>query len=179
MTKINVHIINLVDVGFNMQICSILFFSSSILVKFCVYLRTSSGRTQMLLLEKDILLYSNCYLFIVINRHSIHPIYTHMSTRRLMTLPLKIWKTSFYSSDLTTYPKIIFQLFYNKARRYRSVISKYRPRYFIIDCDEVLFPFFFNKFTPNPRSGFFSGKGKKKERRSFPLASKKKGRRTT
>ena len=96
-----------------------------------------------------------------------------MSKRRLMTLPLKIWKTSFYSSDLTTYPKIIFQLFYNKARRYRSVISKYRPRYFIIDCDEVLFPFFFNKFTPNPRSGFFSGKGKKKNDVLFPSPPKK------
>ena len=103
-----------------------------------------------------------------------------MSTRRLMTLPLKIWKTSFYSSDLTTYPKIIFQLFlYNKARRYRSVISKYRPRYFIIDCDEVLFPFFFNKFTPNPRSGFFSGKGKRKNDVLFPSPPKKKGRMTT
>ena len=97
-----------------------------------------------------------------------------MSTRRLMTLPLKIWKKSFYSSDLTTYPKIIFQLFfYNKARRYRSVISKYRPRNFIIDCDEVLFPFFFNKFTPNPRSGFFSGKEKKKNDVLFPSPPKK------
>ena len=56
-----------------------------------------------------------------------------------MTLPLKIWKTSFYSSDFTTYPKKEYQLFYNKARR--SVILKYRPRYSSMDCDQVLFPF--------------------------------------
>ena len=56
-----------------------------------------------------------------------------------MTLPLKIWKTSFYSSDLTTYPKKIPAFYYNKARR--SVILKYRPRYSSMDCDQVLFPF--------------------------------------
>ena len=77
------------------------------------------------------------YLFKLTDRASI--LKTRMSTRRQMTLPLKIWKTSFYSSDLTTYPQKIFQLFfYNKARR--SVISKCGPRYSSIDCDQVLFP---------------------------------------
>ena len=50
-----------------MQICSILYFPWSILVKFCVYLRTSSSRTQMFLLEKN-----------VINRQSSHPIDTYV-----------------------------------------------------------------------------------------------------
>ena len=37
--------------GFQMQICSILRFSWSILEKCCVHLRMSSSKTQMLLLE--------------------------------------------------------------------------------------------------------------------------------
>ena len=37
--------------GFQMQICSILSVSWSILVKCCVHLRMSSSKTQMLLLE--------------------------------------------------------------------------------------------------------------------------------
>ena len=45
---------------------------------FWSYLRTSSGRTEMLLLEKNIFLYSNCYLFTLINRESIHPIDRHV-----------------------------------------------------------------------------------------------------
>ena len=40
--------------GFQMQICSILHFSWSILVKCCVHLQMSSSETQMLLLEKTI-----------------------------------------------------------------------------------------------------------------------------
>ena len=52
MTSINVNIINLVVMGFQMQICSILCFSWSILVKCCVHLRISSSKTHMLLLEK-------------------------------------------------------------------------------------------------------------------------------
>ena len=40
--------------GFQMQICSILRFSWSILEKCCVHLRMSSSKTQMLLLEKTI-----------------------------------------------------------------------------------------------------------------------------
>ena len=40
---INVHIMNPVVMGFQMQICSILCFSWSMLVKFCVYLRTNSS----------------------------------------------------------------------------------------------------------------------------------------
>ena len=52
MTSINVNIINLVVMGFQMQICSILCFSWSILVKCCVHLRMSSSKTQMLLLQK-------------------------------------------------------------------------------------------------------------------------------
>ena len=54
MTYINVYIINPVVMGFQMQICSILHFSWSILVKCCVHLRMSSSKTQMLLLEKTI-----------------------------------------------------------------------------------------------------------------------------
>ena len=54
MTWINVYIINPVVMGFQMQICLILRFSCSILVKCCVHLRMSSGKTQMLLLEKTI-----------------------------------------------------------------------------------------------------------------------------
>ena len=41
--------------GFQMQICSILHYSWSILEKCCVHLRMSSSKTQMLLLEKNIL----------------------------------------------------------------------------------------------------------------------------
>ena len=40
--------------GFQMQICSILSFSWSILINCCVHLRTSSSNTQTLLLEKNI-----------------------------------------------------------------------------------------------------------------------------
>ena len=40
--------------GFQKQMCSILRFPWSILVKFCVHLETSSSKTQMLLLEKNI-----------------------------------------------------------------------------------------------------------------------------
>ena len=56
-----VYIINSVIVGFQMQICSILHFSWSILVKCCVHLRTSSSNTQMLLLEKY--MYHKFWLF--------------------------------------------------------------------------------------------------------------------
>ena len=54
MTYINVYIINPVVMGFKMQICSILRFSWSILVKCCVHLQMSSRKTQMPLLEKTI-----------------------------------------------------------------------------------------------------------------------------
>ena len=54
MTYINVCIIDQVVMGFQMQICLILHFSWSILVKFCVHLQTSSSKTQMLLLEKNV-----------------------------------------------------------------------------------------------------------------------------
>ena len=54
MTYINVYIINPVVMGFQMQICSILRFSWSILEKCCVHRRMSSSKTQMLLLEKTI-----------------------------------------------------------------------------------------------------------------------------
>ena len=54
MTLLNVYIINPVVMGFQMQICSILRFSWSILViKWCVHLRMSSSNTQMLL-EKTV-----------------------------------------------------------------------------------------------------------------------------
>ena len=52
MMSINVNIINLVVIGLQMQICSILCFSWSILVKCCVHLQMSSSKTQMLPLEK-------------------------------------------------------------------------------------------------------------------------------
>ena len=55
MTQINVYIINPVVMGFQTQVCSILRFSWSILVKSCVHLLTSSSKTQMLLLENNIL----------------------------------------------------------------------------------------------------------------------------
>ena len=51
----------------------------------------------MILIEKNI-----------INRQSIHPIDTYVHKEKI----LKILKTSFYSSDLTTYPQKIFQLFF-------------------------------------------------------------------
>ena len=51
MTQINVYIINSVVMGFHMQICSILHFSWSILVKCCVHLRTSFSKIQMLLFD--------------------------------------------------------------------------------------------------------------------------------
>ena len=54
MTQINVYIINPVVMGFQMWIYSILGFSWSILVKCCVHLRTSSSKTQMLVVEKTI-----------------------------------------------------------------------------------------------------------------------------
>ena len=54
MTYINVYIINPVVMGFQMQICSILRFSRSILEKCCVHLRMSSSKTQIRLLEKTI-----------------------------------------------------------------------------------------------------------------------------
>ena len=54
MTLINVYSINPVVMGFQMQICSILRLSWSILEKCCVYLRMRSSKTQMLLLEKTI-----------------------------------------------------------------------------------------------------------------------------
>ena len=63
---VNECLINPVVVGFQMQICSILRFSWSILVKCCVHLRTSTGKTQMLILEKTIF-HSHwlfCYRFI-------------------------------------------------------------------------------------------------------------------
>jgi len=49
-----------------MQICSILCYSWSILVKCCVHLRTRSSKTQMLLLEKNIFHkhWLFCYRFI-------------------------------------------------------------------------------------------------------------------
>ena len=50
--------------GFQMQICSILLFSSSTLVKCCVHLRTSSSKTQMLFLEKNI--FHSFYCFSVV-----------------------------------------------------------------------------------------------------------------
>ena len=53
MTYINVYMINPVVMGFQMQICSILCFSWSILVKCSVPLRMSASKTQMLL-EKTI-----------------------------------------------------------------------------------------------------------------------------
>ena len=46
---------------FQMQFCSILRFSLSILVKCCVHLRTSSSKTQMRLLEKK--LFQKYWLF--------------------------------------------------------------------------------------------------------------------
>ena len=150
-----------------MQICSILCFPWSILVKLCVYLRTSSSRTQMLLLEKDILLYSNCYIDTYVHKEA-----DDFTLEDLEDIILFLGLNYISKNNFPAF-------FYNKARRYRSVISKYRPRNFIIDCDEVLFPFFFNKFTPNPRSGFFSGKGKRKNDVLFPSPPKKKGRMTT
>ena len=52
---------------FQMQICSILRFSWSILVKCCVHLQTSSSKTLRLLLEKNIFhkYWLFCYRFIV------------------------------------------------------------------------------------------------------------------
>lgn len=42
--------------GVSNAICSILFFSWSIMAKFCVLLRTSSSKTQMLSLKKNIII---------------------------------------------------------------------------------------------------------------------------
>ena len=54
MTQTNVYIINPVVMGFQIQICPVLRVFWSILVKCCVYLPTSSSKTQVLLLEKTI-----------------------------------------------------------------------------------------------------------------------------
>ena len=48
--------------GFQMQIWSILRFSWSILVKCCVHLRTTSSKTQMLLLQKNIFTNIDCFV---------------------------------------------------------------------------------------------------------------------
>ena len=58
--------INPLVLGFQMQISSILHFSWSILVKCCVHLRTSSSKTLMLLVEKNIFYkyWLFCYRFI-------------------------------------------------------------------------------------------------------------------
>ena len=52
--KALLYITNPVVVGSQAQICSILSFSCSILVKFCVHLRTNSSKTLKLLLAKNI-----------------------------------------------------------------------------------------------------------------------------
>ena len=113
------------------------------------------------------------------NYQTEHPSYRHICPQGGRWL--YPWRSgsrwSFYSSDFTTYPQKIFQLFYNKARR--SVIWKCGPRYFIIDCDYSFpFRFFFNPFIPNPPSGFFSGKGEKRTASFSSRLQNKKGRRT-
>ena len=50
----NVYITYPLVMGFQRQMCSILRFPWSILVKFCVHLETSSSKTQMLLPKKNI-----------------------------------------------------------------------------------------------------------------------------
>ena len=54
--------------GFQREICLILCFSWSILVKFCVNLQTSTSKTQMLLLEKKMFhkYWLFCYRFITL-----------------------------------------------------------------------------------------------------------------
>ena len=133
-----------------MQICSILCFPWSILVKFCFYLRTNSSRTQMLLLEKNI-----------INRQSIHSIDTYVHKEAydftLEDLEDIILFLGLYDITTKNFPPFI----YNKARR--SVISKYGPRYSSIDCDQVLFPFVscLTHSYLTREQAFFWGKGKK------------------
>ena len=99
MTQINVYIINPVVMGFQMWIYSILGFSWSILVKCCVHLRTSSSKTQMLLLEKNIFhkywlfcyrfltftfdLCSLAFFFSVIRNNSKNNVTTPSSNQRL------------------------------------------------------------------------------------------------
>ena len=61
ITQINVFIINLVVMGFQIWICTILLVFWSILVKCCVHLPTSRSKTQMLLLENTI--FHKCWLF--------------------------------------------------------------------------------------------------------------------
>jgi len=61
---------NLVVMGFQMQICLILYFSWSILIKFCVYLQMGSSKTQMLLLEKN--MFHKYWLFFAINLSCLH-----------------------------------------------------------------------------------------------------------
>ena len=66
--------------GFQIQICSMLRtlrFSWSILVMFCVPLPTSSSKTQMLLLKKNIYIYiypTNIYCFVIDSISAYHQI---------------------------------------------------------------------------------------------------------
>ena len=153
---------NLVDLGFKMQICSILCFSWSILVKFCVYLRTSSSRTQMLLLEKNI-----------INRQSIHPIDTYVHKEAYDFTLEDLEDIIFFLGLNYISTKHFPAFFYNKARR--SVISKYGPRYSSIDCDQVLFPFV-SSLTHSHLTRdqpFFRGKGEKRTPSFSPRLQKK------
>ena len=57
MMLIYVNIVNPLVMGFQLQICQIVCFSWSILIKFHIHLQTSSCKTQMLLLKKNNILH--------------------------------------------------------------------------------------------------------------------------
>ena len=108
--------------------------------------RTSSSRTYIRLLEKNI-----------INRQSIHPIDTYVH-REAHDFTLEDLEDIISSSDLTTYPQKIFQLFFYHKARYSS-----------IDCDQFLFPTV-SSLTHSHLTrdqAFFRGKGKERTT-SFP-----------
>jgi len=110
----------------------------------------SSSRTQMILLEKNI-----------INRQSIHPIDTYVHKEAYdFTLEDLEDIILFFGLNYVS-EKNLSSLFYNKARR--SVISKCRPRYSSIDCDQVLFPFDSSLAHSHLTRdhAFFRGKGKR------------------
>ena len=78
-----------------MQICSILHFSWSILVKCCVHLQTSSSKTQKLLLEKNI--FQKYLLFFFIDSWHLH--LTFVALCLLSVIRKQQLKQYYYSID--------------------------------------------------------------------------------
>ena len=114
-------------------------------------MRTSSSRTQMILLEKNI-----------INRQTIHPIDTYVHKEAYDFTLEDLEDIILFLGLIYISTKNFPAFFYNKARR--SVISKCGSRYSSIDCDQVLFPFIssLNHSHLTRDQAFFRGKGEKR-----------------